>query len=220
MQLTQQFIAVLSTLISLILSSAIVFSFMKKLSHDYRHKKDVHSIQMRNSNLFWGLGMFIFAVAVLIELVFALGVYSTILAKAYFFIVLFLVELLAIGSIQIFNSKFVKNIYYAYTFAVTLVSILLIAVSKMPNPVVNYVVIGMPSQSVIIISSLATSVAVIIILAGAILSYMKTKRIKILSIIIGVILFSAAGTLYIVSFPELLYYGELIAVIFLWLGMV
>ena len=220
MQLTQQFIAVLSTLISLILSSAIVFSFMKKLRHGHSHKKDTQSMQMRNSNLFWGLGMFAFAIAVLIELVFALGVYSTVLAKAYFFIVMFLVELLAIGSIQIFNNKLIKNAYYVYAFAVTLVSILLIGINKMPNPVVNYVISGMPSQSVILISSIATSVAVIIILAGAILSYMKTKKIKILSIIIGVILFSAAGTLYIVSFPELLYYGELIAVIFLWLGMV
>jgi uncharacterized membrane protein len=132
---------------------------------------------------------------------------------------MFLVELLAIGSVQIFNNKLIKNAYYVYAFAVTLVSILLISINKMPNPVVNYVISGMPSQSVILISSIATSVAVIIILAGAILSYMKTKKIKILSIIIGVILFSIAGTLYIVSFPELLYYGELIAVIFLWLGM-
>ncbi|MCL4381049.1 MAG: hypothetical protein M1331_01155 [Candidatus Marsarchaeota archaeon] len=193
---------------------------MKKFRHGHSHKKDAHGAQISIPNLFWGLGMFAFAVAVLFELVFALGVYSTILAKAYFFITLFLVELLAIGSVQAFKSRIVRNGYYVYAAMVAVAAAAIIAISKMPDPVINYVVSGMPPQSVLLVSSLATFAGVVIILAGAIASYMKTKKAKILSIIIGVILFSIAGTLYIASFPEILYYGELVAVIFLWAGMV
>jgi hypothetical protein len=61
--------------------------------------------------------------------------------------------------------------------------------------------------------------AIILILIAA-LSYRKTRNPKLISIIIGVVVVSVAGTLYIVQFPAFLYYAEFIGILLLWIGFV
>ena len=52
----------------------------------------------------------------------------------------------------------------------------------------------------------------------AAISYKRTRSKKMLSIIAGVIVVSIAGTLYIASFPEFLYFSEFIGILLLWAG--
>ncbi|MEM3841692.1 MAG: hypothetical protein QXN59_03300, partial [Candidatus Micrarchaeaceae archaeon] len=51
--------------------------------------------------LFWSSGLWLFAFAVLLETIFAAGIYSKSLFVAYFTLVAVLVEILAIGSIKL-----------------------------------------------------------------------------------------------------------------------
>ncbi|MEM3426614.1 MAG: hypothetical protein QXI42_12560 [Thermoproteota archaeon] len=65
---------------------------------------------------------------------------------------------------------------------------------------------------------LGTFPAAAVIIIFAALSYRQRHSLKMLSIIAGIIIVSIAGTLYIASFPEFLYYSEFICILFLWLG--
>ena len=76
----------------------------------------------------------------------------------------------------------------------------------------------MPPLLVTVFSTLITIPASIVLLAVAILGYLKTKNKKMLSIIAGVVFVVIAGTLYIVSFPALLYISEFVGILLLWYG--
>ena len=171
-------------------------------------------------HLWWGLGLWTFAVAVLLELVFALGTYSSIAMDAYLLLVVVIVELLALGSVQLIENERLRKAFYVFVAVVTALNIYSIATSNTGNLVLNYVVAGVPPNLVIITSSIATfvSAGVIVVIGG--LTYIKTFHRKLLYIIIGVIVVSVAGTLYIASFPELLYLSEFIGIVLLWMGLV
>ena len=83
---------------------------------------------------------------------------------------------------------------------------------------VNYVAWGVPPLLVTIFSTLITIPASAVLLVVAIKSYLKTKNKKMLSIIAGVVFVVIAGTLYIVSFPSLLYISEFVGILLLWYG--
>ncbi len=168
--------------------------------------------------LFWAAGLWLFAFGVLLEMAFALGAYSGLLIGTYLFVVALLVEMLAVGSLQLIKSRSAKVIFYAYSIAVTALLAYYLLTTQIGNLLVNYVVAGNPPMNVILASSLATFPAVAIILVIAALGYKRTKNKKLLSIIIGVIVVSIAGTLYIAAFPAFLYYSEFIGVLLLWFG--
>ncbi len=179
----------------------------------------VYYMRRRTMNyLFWGLGMWLFAAGALLQILFADGVYSEPLMKIYLLVVALLVEALATGSMQLIKSKRAKNSFYAYTIAVTALLIYYLFTSQVGNLLQNYVVVGNPPMDVIIGSSLAAFPAAIIIIVIAALGYKRTKDLRLLSIILGVIIVSAAGTLYIASFPAFLYYAEFIGILLLWIG--
>ena len=170
------------------------------------------------SLLFWSAGMWFFAIGVLLEVVFAVGVYSELMINAYLFIVALIVEALALGSMQLVNSNRIKNAYYAFT-AITAIFLLYSLMSAPTgNLIRNYVVMGIPPLLVIIASSLITFPAAAVLVAVAYLGYRKSKNPRLLSIIAGVAVVSIAGTLYIVQYPAFLYVAEVIGIALLWYG--
>ncbi|MGD0511551.1 MAG: hypothetical protein ABSA33_06990, partial [Candidatus Micrarchaeaceae archaeon] len=90
--------------------------------------------------------------------------------------------------------------------------------TKVTNFIVNYIAYGNPPLLVIYSSSIVTFPAAAILITVALKSYLKTKSYRMLSIIIGVVIVSIAGTLYIVQFPSLLYAAEFIGILLLWVG--
>lgn len=170
------------------------------------------------SMLFWSAGMQAFSIGVFIEVVFALGVDTSFLTGFYLFLVAMIVQLLALGSIQLVKSKAIKRAYYAFCIITTLLLLFSIVAYKSSGFVVNYVAWGVPPLLVTIFSTLITIPASIVLLAVAIKSYLKKKSNRMLSIIAGVIFVVIAGTLYIVSFPALLYASEFIGILLLWSG--
>lgn len=202
-----QLIVVASTIIVLVLGTILAFY----LTEDYKRRKE-------RSYLFWSLGLWVFAFTVFLEVLFALNVYTTLLIDLYLFLVVILVEFLALGSIQLVKSWFIKELYYLFTIIVTIATLYSIAISNVGNLMVGYVVAGLPPILVIYTSSAATFVGALIIVVIALRGYFQTRNKKLLSIVAGVIIVSIAGTLYIASFPAFLYYSEFFGILLLWFG--
>lgn len=171
-------------------------------------------------HLFWSAGMWIFAISVLLETLFAFGVYSSLLIDSYLLLVIILVEMLAVGSVQLIKNKIYKKAYYVFAIVITIIAAYSIFFTNQGNLVINYVVAGAPSNFAILTSSVATFVAAAVIVVIASMSYRKYHSKKMLSIIIGVIEVSIAGTLYIAAYPYFLYFAEFLGIVLLWIGFV
>jgi hypothetical protein len=196
-------ITVVTFVLSLVLASYLTKKYVKTRAR---------------SLLFWSAGMWAFAVGVLLEVIFATGFYSTSLMAFYLFIVALLVELLALGSMQLIRSKPAKTAYYAFSIIMTLLLLYSVATSKIGNLMTNYIVWGSPPALVTVLSLLITFPASAILVIIAALTYRRTRNKKMMCIIAGVIFVVIAGTLYIVSFPALLYISEFVGVLLLWIA--
>ncbi|MDE1825598.1 MAG: hypothetical protein KGH61_04425 [Candidatus Micrarchaeota archaeon] len=204
-----QFTAIAVTSITFVLSVGL--SYLMTRSY----------LKMRSvSRLFWGLGLWIFAISVLIELVFSLGAYSALLMQAYLVLVALLVQLLAVGSVSLLKNQKVRYAYYAFTIFAAVLVVYSVAASSITDLIMNYVVGGIPPNLVIYASTIATVPATFAIIIVAALSYLKKRDWRMLSVIVGVITVAIAGTLYVVSLPALLYLAEFIGIVLLWLGFI
>ena len=196
-------------------SSIIIFSLSALLSivltKNYLGKR-------KTSMAMWAAGLWMFSVSAALEAAFAAGIFSETLIDLYLFLVAFLVEILALGSVFLSGNKLSGTGYLIYVLATALFLAYSFSVSTVGNIIVGGVVYGEIPPIVIISSSLATFPAALILVISSIKSYRKTRDSKLLSIVAGVILVSIAGTLYIASFPALLYYAEFGGILLLWFG--
>jgi len=108
--------------------------------------------------------------------------------------------------------------YYAYSAFSTLALLVSLIYTEIGNILTEGVVYGPLPTLVIITSSLVTFPASAILIIVAAFSYYKGHDRRMLSIILGTIIVSVAGTLYIAQFPAFLYYAEFIGIVLLWLG--
>lgn len=168
--------------------------------------------------LYWGIGMWIFAITDLLEVLFAWGVYSTGIAQAYLFLVALLVVPLAMGSISLIKSRLAIRAYVAYSAVVSAALLYYVITSNIGSIVTNGIVNGQMPVPVLAVSSLITFPGLIIIVGIAVLSYVRTKRRKVLWIIAGMLVFALGGMLYIASIPASIYYTEFAGLLMLWLG--
>ena len=131
-----------------------------------------------------------------------------------------LVELLALGSMQLVKNRNAKKVYNVFVILSTLLLAYSLMISNIGNIITDYVVFGLLPISVVITSSIITFPAAIILIAVAVKSYLVKRSSKLLSIIAGVIIVSIAGTLYIVQYPAFLYIAEFVGILALWYGFV
>ncbi|MGC8505453.1 MAG: hypothetical protein ACP5NK_01925 [Thermoplasmata archaeon] len=172
------------------------------------------------SYIYWSAGMWLFALASFLEILFSVGIYSIPLIDIYLFSVAVLVQLLSLGSLGLLKRDSILRAYAGYSVAADVVLILSLAFFPVGNILTNGVVFGLLPLLVTIASSIITfPAAVILIIVGA-LSYRTGRDIRMLSIIAGTIVVSIAGTLYIAAYPAFLYYAEFLGIILLWLGFV
>lgn len=199
----------ITTLVILILSVAL----SSLLTKNYIEKKS-------GSILLWSSGMWLFSLAVALEVVFSFGVREIFLIKAYLFVVALLVDILSLGSMLLIRGKRIIIVYGVYSLAAALFLVVAIITSTVGNIITNGVVFGALPVLVVIASSALTFPAAIALIAVALLSYRKKRNPKMLSIVAGVIVVSVAGTLYIASFPAFLYFAEFIGILLLWIGFI
>ncbi len=194
MNLASQELVEISTAVMIALS-AILAIFLTK-NYLEKHSK---------SYLFWSIGLWLFALSVIEEFLFSAGYYNESLIRSYLGIVALLVEFLALGSIQLIRSQRVKNYYYAYSMISAVALAYFLGTERIGNVLENYVVYGVLPLAVVVVSSLITFPAAVVLIAAAALTYRKTKTNKMLSIMAGVVTVSIAGSLYIAQFPAFLY---------------
>ncbi|MDE1855410.1 MAG: hypothetical protein KGH57_03795 [Candidatus Micrarchaeota archaeon] len=196
-----------STIVFLVLSSVLAFY----LTRNYLAER-------KRNYLYWSAGMWIFALSDLLEVLFAFGVYSQAMAQFYLFVTALLVIPLAMGSLELIKSRLAKNAYLGYSLVAAAALAYVTFTSQVSNFVTDSVVNGNAPVNVIILSSFITFPALIIIVAIAALSYMRTKRKKVIWIILGMLTFAFGGILYVASFPASIYYTEFAGLVMLWLG--
>lgn len=174
----------------------------------------------KRSFIFWASGMWLFAFAALLEILFAAGTYSEVLIDLYLFLVAVLVQLLSAGSLLLLNSATASRIYGVYALVADAALAFALISGTTGNIILNGVVYGSLPVEVIAASSAITFPAAAILVAVSIISFRRKRTWKMLSIISGTVVVSAAGALYIASFPSFLYVAELAGIILLWAGFV
>jgi len=113
--------------------------------------------------------------------------------------------------------------FYAYTLYFTASTIFLIVsllVTHIGNIILNGIVYGTLPLLVVLSSSFVTFPAAVILIVISLISFRRSRQPKLLSIVVGVLVVSVAGTLYIASFPSFLYIAEFIGILLLWIGFV
>lgn len=212
-----------TTVVILILSAALAALLTKK----YLKTKS-------RAHLYWSIGLWLFAVGVLQEVAFALNYYPEWLIDAYLLIVVVLVEFLALGSMELTKTPWLKKAFGAFVILATLYTVYtlvtsntalvqnpyLSADSTLGPPITDYVFTGPIPLSVAVSSSIATFAAAIVLAVVALKSYIKTRNKKLLSIVVGVVVVSVAGTLWLVEYPALLYIAEFVGILLLWIGFI
>jgi hypothetical protein len=174
----------------------------------------------KHSQLGWGVGLGFGAIATGIELAAYLGVVSTPMLQAYVFFSAAIVGTLSLGSVRAFRREVYRNLYAGYIVAVSAVVAACCFTTPVPGSMVQGGVIsGNPPVFLLVLSSLITVPATIVLLGFAVLSLRRAFHWKGLLMIAGASVLAAGGAFYIASFPVALYYAEFVGIVLLFVGL-
>jgi hypothetical protein len=172
-------------------------------------------------HLYWSAGLFLFFVTLVEEAVLDLGVWSQLLIQSYLILVAVLVGILSLGSAELSLGRRGRPLYFGYI-GVTSVALVAVGLSvTIPNSIVaDGVVSGLPPTSITILSTIITVPAALLLILSSLYGAIRQRRYHLLFIAVGTAVISAAGALYLVSFPASLYYAEFAGILLLFLGFV
>lgn len=172
-------------------------------------------------HLLWGLGLFLVFVSIALEAVVYFGVAPQVLLQSYFVISAVLVGILSLGSAELSLKLRWRVAWFGYM-GVTGIALVVVGFlsSVSTGVVVNGVISGVPSTTVVILSSLITIPAAAMLIVTSAYGAIREKRYHLFYITFGTIVFSIAGALYVVSFPVSMYYADFVGVALLFLGFV
>ena len=173
------------------------------------------------SHLYWGVGLLLVFVTVAEEAPLYVGVFNQPLILSYLVLVAILVGVLSLGSARLSLSGRWRSLYFGY---IGVMSVALVGVSlfiSVPSSiVVGGVVTGLPPPWIEVVSSLITFPAAVMLFVASLYGAVRQHRWNLLYISAGTAVITAAGALYLVSFPATLYYAEFVGVVLLFLGFV
>lgn len=173
------------------------------------------------SQLAWGSGLGLATVATAVELVVYVGFVDSLLLQAYVFLSAAIVGILSLGCTQVIPSPRVRAGYTAYALAgCALVGGLSFTTPLPASMVSRGVITGNPSMNLLVLSSLVTVPATVVLLGAVVISLRKSWQWRTVMMGIGAAVLAAGGALYIASFPAALYYAEFLGVILIFLGLV
>jgi len=174
----------------------------------------------RHSQLGWGVGLGFGAMATAIELAAYLGAVSTVMLQAYVFFSAAIVGTLSLGSVRAFRRPVYRNLYASYIIGMSAVVGLFCFTTPVPGSMVQEGVIsGNPPVFLLVLSSLITVPATVVLLGFAVVSLRRSFHWKGLLMIAGASVLAAGGAFYIASFPVALYYAEFLGIVLLFIGL-
>jgi len=169
----------------------------------------------------WAGGMSLAAAAMAIEAAVFVGYTSTVLLEGYVFASAALVGLLSIGCSHVIRVRWFVKTYAGFILAACAALAFLSFSTPLPSSMVsNGIISGDPPLSLLIVSSIVTGPATIVLLAASVVSLRRSHRWQTLMIIAGALVLGTGGSLYIASFPVFLYYAEFIGIVLLFAGVV
>ncbi|HYB77854.1 MAG TPA: hypothetical protein VEE83_04130 [Thermoplasmata archaeon] len=200
--------------VSLLALSVVTLALSVLVLRRYREERQRY-------HLYWGLGLFLFFVTLVQEAVLDLGVWSQLLIQTYLILVAVLVGILSLGSAELSLHGRWRSLYFGYI-GVTSVALVVVGVTvTIPSSIVAQgVVSGVPPTSITVLSSVITVPAALLLILSSLYGVVRGRRYHLLYIAIGTAVISAAGALYLVSFPATLYYAEFVGMLLLFLGFV
>ena len=177
--------------------------------------------ERRPCYLYWGAGLFLFFVTLVEEAALDFGVWSQPLIQSYLVLVAVLVGVLSLGSAELSLAPRWRWPYFGYIAATSVaLAVLGFTVTISTSIMTDGVVAGLPPTSIDLVSSLITFPAAVLLIVSSLYGAVKQHRLNLLYIAVGTGVISAAGTLYLVSFPATLYYAEFVGILLLFLGFV
>ena len=169
----------------------------------------------------WASGMGMAAVAMGIETAVYVGFVSVGLLQAYVFVSAALVGLLSLGCTHVIRIPRFAQVYTGFILLASLVLAVFCFTTPLPlSMVTSGIITASPPLSLVLISSIITGPATIVLLAASVVSLQRSRRWQNLLIIGGALVLGAGGTLYIASFPAFLYYAEFIGIVLLFGGVI
>jgi hypothetical protein len=171
--------------------------------------------------IMWGGGLGLAAAAMGVESVVYFGVVTSSILQTYVFLSAAIVGILSLGATRVLRSPRLENVYTGYTLAACAVVAAACAITPLPTSMVTSgIITGNPPLMLIILSSLVTIPATVVLLTATFLSLRRSHRWQTLLMAAGALILGAGGALYIASFPIALYYAEFLGILLLFLGLV
>jgi len=169
----------------------------------------------------WAGGLALAAAAMAIETVVYFGPVTALLMETYVFLSAAIVGVLSLGATHVFRRPRVERAYTGYMLSACALVAIFSFTSPLPGGMVtNGVISGNPSLLVVVLSSLVTFPATVVLLCAAAVALRRSRRWQTVLMIAGALILGAGGTLYIASFPVALYYTEFVGIIFLFFGLI
>ena len=177
--------------------------------------------ETQRCHLYWGVGLLLFFVTLVQEAVLDLGVWSELLIQSYLILVAVLVGILSLGSAELSLHGRWRPLYLGYIGATSVALVVVGLLVPIPGSIVSQgVVSGVPPTSITVLSSIITVPAALLLILSSLYGVVRQRRYHLLFIAVGTAVISAAGALYLVSFPASLYYAEFAGMLLLFLGFV
>ena len=173
------------------------------------------------TQLMWATGLALATAAMAIEAVVYLGVVNELLLQAYVFSSAAIVGVLSLGATRVLRSPKVELGYSIYTWGATALVGVFSFVTPIPLGIVTSgIITGNPPVFLLVLSSLVTGPATVVLLASSAVALRRSWRWQTLLMVAGALILGAGGTLYIASFPVALYYAEFVGILVLFLGLI
>jgi len=200
---------------SLVLLSLMLLALSVRAIARYRHSPS-------RPQLMWGAGLVFATGAMIVESVVYLGSVSSFLLQLYVFFSAAIVGVLSLGATRILRRPRVERAYTYYIVATCGIVGLFSFLTPLPpaSMVSAGIITGDPPLLLLVLSSLVTFPATVVLLTASYLSLRRTWRWQTLLMIAGALILGAGGTLYIASFPVALYYAEFLGIVLLFLGLI
>ena len=170
--------------------------------------------------MFFGFGLLCGAAAMAVELGAYLGWVPSWMLQLYVFLSAAIVGVLSLGSARAFGLRVFEPVYGLYqAVAIGLVAWFSFTTSMPTSMVRDGILSGNPSATLLVLSSLVTVPATVVLLAAAVVHLRRSFRPKGVLMVAGACVLGAGGAFYVASFPVILYYAEFVGIVMLFLGL-
>jgi len=168
----------------------------------------------------WGAGMALGAAAMAIEFLAYVGVVTGALLQGYVFLSAAIVGVLSLGAAGSLHRPRLARGYAAFeSVALALVAAVSFTTPMPLSMVVAGIIVGNPPVLLLVLSSIVTVPATVVLLGTAVVSLRRSFRWSHVTMIAGACVLGAGGAFYIASFPVMLYYAEFVGIIMLFVGL-